>query len=164
MNIERKTFAFAAILTLTFTLNSKAQTRVGGGLVYGTEIENIGINLNGQYFIKENIAIAPGLNYFFPKALGSGFDLNWFEINANGHYYFNTGSIEPYALAGLNFAFLSVKSSFGDSSNTEVGLNLGGGANFDIGSSIKPFGELRIVIGDADQLVLGGGVRFTLGG
>ena len=163
-SMKRKFLTITALLMFVFAFNSMAQTRVGAGLAYGTEIENLGINANAQFFINDNIAIAPGLVFFFPKDAGFGIDINWFDFNANGHYYFKRGSVEPYVLAGLNFARIKVESGSFDSSNTEIGLNIGGGANFDIGSSIMPFGELRIVVGDADQLVIAGGVRFPIGG
>lgn len=141
-----------------------AQFRVGGGLVYGTEIENIGINANGEYKFNDQWAVAPGLTYFLPKDIG-GLDYTWFEFNANARYYFDATSVEPYVLGGLNFASLSIDYpdfyGYGNTSGTEVGLNLGGGVNFDIGSNVSPYGELRYVIGEADQLVIGGGVRFA---
>ena len=161
---------FIALLSSTY---SNAQAKIGGGLVYGSEIETIGININGQYFINDNLAIAPGFNYFFPRNIVADLDYKWFEFNANAHYYFDVSSesVEPYALGGLNFAFLTVDyySGFfgsGDGVETEtetyVGLNLGGGVNFNIDSSIQPFAELRLVLGEADQVVIGGGVRYTL--
>jgi len=159
-----KLLQLSAILFFAAAINVQAQTRVGAGLAYGTEIEKMGINVNSQIFVKENIAIAPGIVYFFPKNLGSGFDFNWFDINLNGHYYFALNSVQPYALAGLNFAILSIDSGFGSANNTEIGLNLGGGVNFLIGGKLIPFGELRIVVGNADQLVFGGGVRLNING
>ena len=166
--MKKKTTLLITVLALTFTFavqNAIAQTRIGGFLAYGTEIETLGLGAVGEFFVNENIAIAPGLLYFFPKDLG-GYDYTWFEINANGEYYFTTsGSAQVYGLAGLNFAFVSVDlpAAFGgNASSTEVGLNLGVGSNFDIGSSVLPFAELRFVIGNADQLVLSGGVKWTL--
>ncbi|MTI21424.1 hypothetical protein E1176_10375, partial [Fulvivirga sp. RKSG066] len=104
------------------------------------------------------------------SSINSDLDYKWFEFNANGHYYFDVeSSVEPYALGGLNFAFLSIDyyDFFGSEgvrnvSETYVGLNLGGGVNFNIDSSIQPYGELRLVLGEADQLVIGGGIRYTL--
>ncbi|TRX62568.1 porin family protein [Fulvivirga sp. M361] len=142
---------------------------VGGGFAYGTEIENIGLHLDGQYFIKENLAIAPSFYYYFPKEVVPGFDLKWFEFNANVNYYFELDSeVRPYALGGLNFAFLTVPSvSFlgfetEKETSTEVGLNIGAGADFPLGGSVTPFGELRYIIGDADQLAIAAGVRFDI--
>jgi len=173
--MKNKALLVLVILIAGLSFSTQAQTmKVGGGFVYGSEIENVGINVNGQYFLNDQWAIAPGFNYFFPKNFAGDLDYRWFEFNANGHYYFNVSSdaIEPYALGGLNFAFISVDyytgfSGFGvgeveSETTTEVGLNLGGGINFNIGSNLQPFGELRLVVSEADQIVIGGGVRYIL--
>lgn len=78
--MKRKILTITAVFIFAFALNSMAQTRVGGGLAYGTEIENVGINGNAQFFVKENIAIAPGFVFFFPKDFGI-VDINWFDID-----------------------------------------------------------------------------------
>jgi outer membrane protein X len=147
---------------------SEGAMRVGGQLGYGTEIESLGIGARFDYAITEQILLAPDLMYFFGKSEGS-LDYNWFDINLNGNYLFDIGSpdIVPYALAGLNFAIVSVDYDTGgspidgDSSSTEVGFNLGGGADFLVGA-LTVFGELRFVLGDADQLVIAGGVKFPI--
>lgn len=156
------------VASLALSLPSVAQTRIGGGLVYGTEIENPGINAHGEIFLNEQWAIAPGIVYFFPKKIVEDLDFKWFEINANAHYYFEADGVEPYALGGLNIAMVSVDfpnfftGEVESETSTEVGLNIGGGVNFNTGGNLKPFGELRYVIGDADQLVIGAGIRFAL--
>jgi outer membrane protein with beta-barrel domain len=172
--MKRKLSILFSVIALIFILSicqSNAQTRFGGFLAFGTEIETLGIGANGEFFITEEISIAPDILYFFPNKtdLGSGEELKlkWFEFNANGHYHFDTGgSVMPYGLAGLNFAIVGIESTASslpfDESSTEVGLNLGGGADFDIGSNIMPFAEIRFVIGNADQLVLSGGVRIGI--
>lgn len=173
--IKKSLILFCLLGLVATTQNAKGQTAIGGGLAYGTEIESPGINLNGTYMVTENIAIAPSIIYFFPKSYYSDYKLKWLEVDLNGHYYFNTtGNIKPYALAGLNFSFLTVptydfSSLFGGSgeveneTTTKIGLNLGGGAEFDIDSSIKPFGQLSYsIIENFGQLVIIAGVRFPL--
>ncbi len=176
MNLMKKGIILIFILALTATSQKlQAQAAVGGGLAYGTEIESLGININGTYKINENIALAPGLIYYFPKKYFADYKLKWLEVDLNGHYYFNTsGNIKPYALAGLNFSFITFPTySFsglfggtGDVENettTKVGLNLGGGVEFDIDAPVKPFGQLSYSIIDSfDQLVIVAGVRFPL--
>lgn len=153
----------------------QGQAAVGGGLAFGTEIESVGINLNGTYLITENIAVAPSLIYWIPKSYFADFKLKWFEVDLNGHYYFDAGgNIKPYALAGLNFSFITVPTYYGvnwlggtvetrNHTTTKVGLNLGGGVEFDIDAPIKPFGQLNYtIIDNFDQLVIMAGVRFPL--
>ncbi|MDX1628036.1 MAG: hypothetical protein R3345_05020, partial [Fulvivirga sp.] len=74
-----------------------------------------------------------------------------------------SGDVTAYALGGLNLATIGFDNPFGDDdSNTELGLNLGIGTNFNINSSVMPFAQLRFVIGDADQAVLSFGVKFNI--
>jgi len=48
-------------------------------------------------------------------------------------------------------------------SGTELGLNLGLGANFHISNEkILPFAELKYVISDFDQLVIFAGVKVNI--
>lgn len=164
------------VLLVLTTQRAHGQAAVGGGLAYGTEIESAGINLNGTYFVTDNIAIAPSLIYYFPKTIVADWKMKWFEFDVNGHYYFDTpGIVKPYGLAGLNFSFITVPSySFGgiwgggsvetkNKTTTKVGLNIGGGAEFDIDAPITPFAQLNYTIIDTfDQLVIVAGVRFSL--
>ncbi len=177
MKLTKKSLLLTVALGLIFmTSKVQGQAAVGGGLAFGTEIESVGINLNGTYMITEEIALAPSLIYWIPKAYLADFKLKWFEVDLNGHYYFDIGgNIKPYALAGLNFSFITFPVAdwtggwFGGSfetknkTTTKVGLNLGGGVEFDIDAPIKPFGQLNYTIIDSfDQLVIMAGVRFPL--
>lgn len=156
-------------LLLFLAKTAEAQTTLGGGIAYGTEIESIGIHADGQYFFKDNLAAAPSIMYYLPKDIAAGYNFKWFEFNANANYYFNVdGGVKPYGLAGLNFAFVTVPSfNFLNGSElsgrtaTKVGLNLGVGADFEVGN-ITPFGEIKYNLGGIDQLAIAAGVRFTL--
>ena len=140
-----------------------AQKTLGGGIAYGTEIESIGIHADAQFFINDNLAISPSVLYYFPKEIYEGFNYKWFEVNANANVY---------GIAGLNIAFISFPflnfggifggSDFNNSTSTKIGLNIGVGADFDIGSNIVPFGQLRYNISSFDQLAIEAGVRFPL--
>lgn len=157
---------FALVTFVGFEGLAQGEVRVGGGLVYGTEIESLGINFRGDYALTEEILLAPDLVYFFPND-EFGIDFKWFDINLNGNYLFTVSNegITPYALAGLNIAILSVDLNNvpgfrGGGNSTEIGLNVGGGADFHLGG-FDAFGELRYAIGN-DQLVIGGGLKFPI--
>ncbi len=145
----------------------QGQVRLGGGLVFGTEIESLGLQFRGDYAITDNILIAPDFVYFFPDS-DFGIDFNWFDININGNYLFEVSNpdVIPYALAGFNIAIVSFDLNnimipgLTDDTETEVGFNLGGGADFLVGVVVI-FGEIRYAIGN-DQLVIGGGAKIPL--
>ncbi len=157
----KKLFGISSlVLGIIFALNTNAMAQneftVGGGLAYGTEVESIGIQGGATYSFTEEIRGAADLLIFFPD----GFD--WWELNFNGHYkFFSEDNINVYGLAGINYATLSFDSQFGGGSTSEVGLNLGGGADFGLDFA-NLYTELRFVLGDLDQLVLAAGLRFPI--
>ncbi|MGB3465432.1 MAG: hypothetical protein WBA74_09180 [Cyclobacteriaceae bacterium] len=145
-----------------------AQKYVGGGIAFGSEIESVGLFVNGEYFVTDQISVAPSLIYFAPRDFGS-VKIRQSEFNINGNYHFDTDTgLDFYALAGLNFAFIStpIVNPFTGvetrSSNTEVGLNIGGGFNYQWKDNLLPFVEIKYSLSDYDQLVLMGGVKLIL--
>jgi outer membrane protein X len=154
---------FVATLFLSNT-NAFAQS-VGAGLAYGSEVEAIGIQVNGVYGFSDNLRGAADFTLFFPDQPSNG-DYSFWTLNANAHYLFMAeGTTNVYGLAGLNYATSEITSNsqFGSFSvsSSEVGLNLGGGAEFGVGFG-NIFVEAKYVVSDLDQLVLDGGVRFNL--
>ena len=71
---------------------------------------------------------------------------------------------DVYPLAGINIAIVSVKNDLLnlDASETKVGLNLGGGGQYEINDLLTAFAEIKYVISDFDQLVIGGGILVTI--
>lgn len=154
------------ILGMLFFNNSNALAqsndfKAGGGLVYGTEIEAIGIQVGGVYSFEENIRGAGDIAIYFPDS-PSGVDNSFWAINANVHYLLMAEeSTIVYGLGGLNYATSKASGNGMSISNSEAGLNLGGGAEFGVGFG-SIYLEAKYVVSDFDQLVLGGGVRFAL--
>lgn len=169
MNLKSTFLGVIVSLGFAFSAQAQENTRIGGFLAYGTEIENIGIGANAEFPIMENLTISPSFIYYLPKKEYM-VRVNWFEVNANANYYFvNQDNMSVYALGGLSYN--SVKVSFDDDygifgnysdSDGRFGLNLGGGINFKIGGNITPFAELKYVIIDGGQLVAGAGVKFNI--
>ena len=154
--------------------NSKGSENfsIGGLLAYGTEIENLGIGVNAEFAITENLRISPSFIYYLPKDHGI-IKTNWFELNANANYYFiQDDKFDFFGLGGLNYSNVSVKYNgpkFAgvpgnmSASDGRFGLNLGAGANMHLSNdNITPFAELKYVIIDGGQLVIAAGVRFKI--
>ncbi|WP_226388729.1 outer membrane beta-barrel protein [Penaeicola halotolerans] len=159
---------FLLILCIAFlgTFAAQAQVRLGGTIGYGTQIEALGIGVIGDYKITENIGVAANFAYYFAEDTEFSTTDFW-ELNGNINYYFVTNeSIEFYGLGGLNYSRISTSfDGFGFSGSAaegELGLNLGVGSNFNIGKNFLPFGEIKYIIGDFDQLVIQAGVKFNL--
>ncbi|MDC6383976.1 hypothetical protein D2V93_16425 [Flagellimonas taeanensis] len=164
-----KTFllSFGLLLLTCQVMLAQNDFRIGGKLIYGTEIESIGIGATAEIPIIDKLVIAPDIGYYFPKKEGD-VKFNMFEINGNVNYYFvDDETLGFYGLGGLNYTHAKVKfdNDFvgsGSGSSGEVGLNLGAGANFPIGKNFLPFAEIKYVLGDADQLVIGAGIKFNI--
>lgn len=165
-------FSLFLLSLIPSTINAqKIDTRIGGMLAFGTEIENIGIGANAEFGIMDKLSISPSFIYYLPKGNGA-IKTNWFELNANANYYFlQDEKFDVYGTAGLNYTNVSVKydgTSFGgygnrfSGSDSRIGLNLGGGANLNLGGRITPFAELKYVIIDGGQLVLAAGAKFSI--
>jgi outer membrane protein X len=168
-----KKFLKIAVVTLFMVIayanTTKAQDfKLGAGLAFGSEVENVGLHVRGDIPLSDSWRAAPAINIFFP-----GNDLNWFEINLDANYIIPIQSdvVGLYGLAGLNLAFIGVDDrtiivggtpvEVDGETNSELGINLGLGAEFNIESSVTPFAEIKYVFGDWDQAVLAAGVKFS---
>lgn len=121
--------------------------------------------------IHENLAFSGDFGFFFPDDGGyDAIDVDYWELNANALYRFpmEDMSFTPWAMAGLNIANGSVGVDLGEfgggsASNTEIGVNLGGGLTFGTGS-MKPFAGAKIELGGGEGAVIFGGLAFEMGG
>jgi len=115
--------------------------------------------------LDENLSINPSFVYFFPD----GYD--YWELNGDVVYRFEVSEdvpVLPFALAGINIARAAFDVNvpgFGGASgsNTEIGLNLGGGIAFRA-ESLQPFVGAKFEASGGEGFVLFGGVGFTVGG
>ena len=159
---------FLALFTFKANAQEVGDIRVGGGLVYGTAIEELGINIRGDYQFAELIKGGADFTFFFAP---ENFSFN--TLNLNGFYMFDVEGFNPYALAGLNFSFYSanfqsttiggITIGGGSVTDTAVGLNLGGGADFPLSENLAGFGEVKYVISNYDGLAITAGIKFLFG-
>ena len=152
--MKRSLLCVSFLVALLTAQDSSAQ-KIGVFLGFGTEVEELGLGINGEFNVSPKVAISPSFIYWFPED-----PLSWWEFNANALYYFTqAGSADFYGLGGINLFHYNIEGGDGQS---EVGLNLGIGDNFNIGKNWEPFTELKFVIGDVDQLGLFFGAKFKL--
>lgn len=143
---------------------------IGAGLAYGSELEKFGLQLMYMYFITAKLALGGDLTYFFPDKFSSPFfesKATWFAFNVLARYIlFQSESMHAYAMGGLNLTAIRVKVDGGGVSETtsdsELGAAIGGGLAYALGFAAL-YAELSYIIGNADQLVIAGGLRFPLG-
>lgn len=135
----------------------QAQVSIGAGVAFGSDIEQVGLQADLHYRLANlpAIQLGAGFIYYFPKD-----NHDFLEFNLNGAYiFYEEFMFKSYGYTGLNYARSSV--SFGDASvsDTAIGLNIGIGAEYDLGP-VLAFGDLKYVVSDFDQAVFSIGVRI----
>ena len=131
----------------------------GVSLNYGTEISSIGLGVKYQYNITNDIRLEPSITYFFEN---KGVDM--FDMNVNAHYLLPLASnIRLYPLAGLTYTRWATDFGNGGAeiTNSKLGINLGGGAEFDITDELMMNFELKYqCVSDFDQAIFSIGLAY----
>lgn len=156
-----KTF-FVVMILFSFS-GLKAQISGGLGLVYGTNINNIGISVNGNYEFNEQWSAAPSFTYFFKKDY-----LSWSILDLDVNYQFseleNIGKL--YAIGGLNMTFfkldydLGILGYGGTVTGSDAGLNLGIGLSVPVSEKMLLAPEIKYTVGGANFLRFGAKVML----
>ena len=137
----------------------QGETAVGANLVYGSEIENLGVGARFQYGIMDQLRAEVGLNYFFEKN-----HLSWWDVNINAHYLVGlwNDQLYIYPLAGVNYTMVDYKGDLNDKGEeNHIGLNLGAGIEYELNEHFGVNFEYRhTIIRKVDQGVFGLGINY----
>ncbi len=164
-------FLFAAILSVSLYTNASAQMSIGGGVVYGFDIEDIGIQASGMYKLSPEMRLGGDIIYWLigdETFFGETWSTTFVEVNANFNYIFydeNDLSIYGLGTLGIHYASFSFDYSFngfdesGSESDTELGLGLGVGFEYNLGGVVL-YSEPRIFLSGFDQFALSAGLRI----
>lgn len=166
-------------LLIAFNTSGFAQTdelEIGGGLVLSTgalddfasnsSVDNtFGLKIDGAYAFDEKWRGAADFTFYFPEE-ESGVKVTVWELNFNAHYLITEeNDLKIYGLGGLNITNvdIDIDGPATGNSESEFGLNLGGGLQYPVDFA-DVFGELKFagIGGDADQLVFAAGLRFDI--
>jgi outer membrane protein X len=132
------------------------QAMLGGGIAYGADVEDMGLQARALYEISDRINVSADVIYY----LDGVENFSYYEVNVNAQYeFYENAGFSAYGLAGFNYFGFTVLGLEGSDS----GLNLGAGAYYEIGNSIAAFGELKHAIGGSEQFLLAAGLLFRLG-
>ena len=128
----------------------QGETAVGLNLVYGSEIESMGIGPRFQYGILDQLRAEVGLNYFFEHN-----HMSWWDVNINERLFI-------YPLAGLNYTMVDYKGDLNEKGEeNHVGLNLGAGIEYELTEHFGVNLEYRhTIIRKVDQGVIGLGLNY----
>lgn len=158
-----RTTIFKAVCVMVFALmaaglmaQEKGEIAVGGNLVLGSgdSYTNYGIGAKFQYNVINRLRLEPSFTYFLKKD-----NLSMWDLSVNAHYLFPVAEkIAVYPLAGLSI--LGLNPEYGDS-DTEIGLNLGGGADYQLTDKLFLNLELKYKIHDNwDRFLVSVGVGY----
>lgn len=169
----RKLFLTAVIALLSIgAYAQKGQTYLGGQLAYPTDIESLGIGVKGGYGITDAIRAQATFDYFLKKN-----NVSWWDLNLDVHYLFPLGNnIKVYPLAGLTYLRGSVDGvtqtvntqdgsvtvgSNESYSDGNLGLNLGGGFQYDLTDKLVLNAEVKFqIIKNTNQGVISAGLAY----
>ena len=171
----KKLYTLTLLLVLSFSANQvQAQFSLIPYAGYNTEdglgfLVGIGAEFDAPFALGNlTLGIQPGIEYVSTDL--DGFSYLQLDGNIIARFGAPGASIVPYAGAGLAVAFLSFDASddfpgADSASDTELGLNLLGGAIFSGALSFgDPFVQARFsMIDNLDALSIMGGLRIPLG-
>lgn len=158
----KKYFIFTTFILFSALVVRGQEVRLGGGLSYGTVIKNAGLNVRADFRVHPQWSVVPHFNWFIGKER-YGIKYQWNAINVDGHYIFEMDeSWMVYPLLGFNIATVGEKVRDITFSDTEIGINLGFGSEYKLDKRLSGFGEVKYVIGDADQAVFTFGICYLI--
>ena len=124
---------------------------------YDVDVEALQFGLGFEYALSPGVlpftaGVRPGIHYVFADG-----DVNYLRIPVEliGRFSAPGLPVAPYGKAGAVIEFISVDVLGESVSNTEVGLALGAGAEFN-----RFLGEVTLGVGDVSSLQLTAGYRF----
>jgi len=174
--MRKAVFAFFAVVAvLAMPATSSAQLQVGPFLAFHDDADlGIGAFVGVPVAsIHEDLSFVGDFGFFFPSGGEHGgveVDVDYWELNANGLFKFPMAEqpFTPWVLAGLNVANGSAGVDLGElgsasASDTEIGLNVGGGMTFGEGP-MSPFVGAKFELGGGEGAVIFGGLSFVVGG
>jgi hypothetical protein len=149
--------AFLLMLTVQVNAQDKGTIRVSAGLIYGEQIEEVGINIGGEYFITSKLTAAPSYSDYLIEGNGS-----ISQINLDARYYLLKGKLQLYGLAGYTSLRAGANLFGARITASEGGANLGAGVVVPIGDKLGFNGQLKYATPGDGQALLQAGLVYRL--
>ena len=151
----------AAVMSLSASAQA-GDKALGAQLVFGSETNNIGLGVKGQYYFTDQLRGEASVDYFFKNK-----GVSMWDINANVHYLFDVADkFKVYPLAGLGYTNWSYKLEYDNvtlakGTDGRLAVNLGGGAEYALTDNVSVNAEAKWqIVNNYNQLVLGVGVAY----
>ena len=160
-------FALCAFAFAPQTAQAQTQLEIGPRLGY--ELDELEALSVGADVRASTVALPFQINgtfdFYFPDEDDFGGDISLFQLTLNGLFEFNVNNqvFTPYFGPGLSLTRISAEAGPFENSESELGLNLVGGAEFGFGN-LRPFAQAQFTVGgDIEPLLIVGGLLFRLG-
>lgn len=144
-------------LLFTGLLAAQAQdagsVRVNLDFAFDTDIEELGLNFGGEYFITEKITAAPNYTIFFVDG-----PVDFSALNIDGRYYFLDSPVQVYGVFGFALRFIDV----GIADDSDGGLNFGAGVFVPLGGRFSIHSQLKYTTPYDGALVFQGGIAYRI--
>jgi opacity protein-like surface antigen len=161
-----------ASTTLTINAQAKGDLAVGANLTIGMgdDLTNLGSGVKIQYNATQSLRLEAASLYFLPKTQTGSIKIErrMWDLSANAHWLFPVApKITIYPLAGLSL--LGTSSSVqmsglnynSNNSDSDLGLNLGGGIDIKLVGGLMLNGEMKYRAGGTwNRLLLSAGVVY----
>lgn len=177
----KKTLFILLVAFFTFgTINAqKGQMHAGGqvgiSLPMGDfgDAANLGFGFLGNflYGVTPDIDLTGSIGYFTWGSDADNVSFSDVPLLFGGRYYFNRSEFTPYGLAQLGLHFRSfevekITTAFGtfggSTSDTEFGINLGGGFLYNMGNLMLDVNASLNIVSDQNSINIMAGVLFPI--
>jgi outer membrane immunogenic protein len=179
MNSKRFFFKIVLFLLIIFSKNAYSQFSVGPKVNYHAAFATAGAGLQLGYIFSEKVKVTTEGILYLPVTATIGYSgstssvkQSFYELNLNGSYLFKLWKSYLYPIAGVNLSHIKVTSTtggayFGSSNTTsetsEVGVNIGAGAQYNYAGKFSPFLEGKFTFSYYHGATIGGGVLWNVG-
>lgn len=146
------------ILVAGAAFAQKGVTSIGARLGYGADFEKFSIGAQVRHGFTNELRGAASFDYYFTDK-----GITVWDINADLHYLFPLDSkFTVYPLVGLSYLHAKVDlGNNGSASDGKLGLNLGGGIDYNFASNLALTGELKYqFVSGHGQLVPSIGIAY----
>ena len=157
----KKLFAMICVAVLAMGANAQVyqgQASAGLSLLYGSEIESMGIGAHFQYVVIDQLRGQVEFDSFFKHN-----NTNWYDVSINAEYLvaLKTDMLYLYPIAGVTYSMVTYKAAGIKDEENHVGLNAGAGLEYEINDHFAATVEYRhTIMRKVDQGVFAIGLNY----
>ncbi len=141
------------VLIVVFSDSMNAQTSYGIRIGQYDDVDELFIGGEIIAPVNYSFSLNPNLEYVFVEKA------TFATLNCDLLYYLNRRSNLPFWFGGgLGLAYVNPEGK--PESDTDLGINILGGVAFNTRTSITPYIQAKLLLGDYDDFVLAFGLRF----